>query len=1018
MRRLFLIFLLFLSTNAAAQSRFQLSHPISADASADGFSLMQRRGVGTFRVLAVMVEFQEDNDARTTGTGRFNGLPFLQAAGDTIIDPLPHDRAYFQRKLDFLKNYFETNSDGKARITYTVPNRVYQLSRVMSEYAPPRTGTDFTRLARMAQEVWQLVNTQSPELDFTQFDCFIIFHAGVGRDIDLVALGGTNPTPFDLPSITFNLNSLRRFLGASFNGFPMRGGARITNTLILPSTQSRDIDALGGKTLLELSTNGLLCASFASFLGVPDLFNTVNGRSGIGRFGLLDGEGIFNYNGILPPEPSAWERVYLGWANPIPISSIDQALRLPAQGLHQQSDSVIYRIPITSSEYLLLENRNRNARGRGVTLTRFFRGTLSTQTFMDDQADFSFSNTSGLNGQIVASDNYDWSLPTAVVNNRRFDGGVLVWHIDDDLIQSRLDSNRVNTDSPRGVYLLEADGSQDIGQNYGIQDAGNGTQSGVVFDAFFQGNIAPPYRNFIDDNTFPNTRSNRGATSKIRLSDFSAPAPTMTARFQRGDDMLRALQGFPMLLSFSATEATFGLSTGISFQQIGNAGTLALNSQQAAAFQVNVPNDNASLIIGSRYKPILTSLPNIGLALVVVQNRDSIVSYFNSMPSSFVQELPAPISTAPVLVSASRTLLVGSTNGQVFQLLLDSLRVMAREQVSGRPIVALSENLFVAEDKAVSPRRPTAIEWSFGGRTAVGAASTQQRNGLIGAVVTKERDLLLLHFDATALRSSVTTIPIPCKTPITSSPAIADLEHRGELCTIVTADDKIFAYNTNGTLVSNFPITLNSAKPIHASPIVADVDGDTFEDVIVQTQDGRLLAYNRFGKNLFTLAIAENTETTPTVVPAFSGRGLYLFSVDRSGLLQGFTLPNASQNIAWSSLYADNLNSNAYRPLQTSDRVRPVINEFMPERSVFNYPNPASSETRFRFFLSEAASVRIQVFDLTGHRVWEQTTEGQGGTDNEVVWNLNGVQSGIYYGTVTASGRETKTVRLKIAVAK
>ncbi len=1018
MRRQFLIFLLFLSTNAVAQSRFKASHPISADALAAEFSSLRPRGVGTFRVLAVMVEFQEDNDARTTGTGRFNGLPFLQAAGDTIIDPLPHDRAYFQRKLDFLKNYFETNSDGKARITYTVPNRVYQLSRVMSEYAPPRTGTDFTRLAQMAQEVWQLVNTQSPELDFTQFDCFIIFHAGVGRDIDLVALGGTNPTPFDLPSITFNLNSLRRFLGASFNGFQMRGGARITNTLILPSTQSREIDALGGKTLLELSTNGLLCASFESFLGVPDLFNTANGRSGIGRFGLLDGEGIFNYNGILPPEPSAWERVYLGWATPITVSSIDQALRLPAQGVHQNSDSVIYRIPITSSEYLLLENRNRNARGRGVTLTRFFRGTLSTQTFTDDQADFSFSNTSGLNGQIVASDNYDWSLPTAVANNRRFDGGVLVWHIDDDLIQSRLDSNRVNTDSPRGVYLLEADGSQDIGQNYGIQDAGNGTQSGVVFDAFFQGNIAPPYRNFIDDNTFPNTRSNRGAMSKIRLSDFSTPAPVMTARFQRGDDMLRALPGFPTSLSFSAASATFGLSSGISFQPIGSVGTLAVNSQQNAAFQVGVPNDRATMVIDSRYKPILTSLPNIGSIFIVVQNRDSVASYINSSQPTFVRELPAPISAAPVFVPAARTLLVGGINGQVFRLLLDSLRVLVAEQVSGRPLVTLSENLFVAEDRARWLTFPSPVEWNFDGRTAVTAAASGRADGFVGAVVTKERDLLLLNFNRATLSQTITVVPIPCINDITSSPAIADLEHRGELCTIVTADDKIFAYNTNGTLVSNFPITLNSAKPIHASPIVADVDGDTFEDVIVQTQDGRLLAYNRFGKNLFTLPIAENTETTPTVVPAPSGRGLYLFSVDRSGLLQGFTLPNASQNIAWSSLYADNLNGNTYRPLQTSDRVRPVINEFMPERSVFNYPNPASSETRFRFFLSEAARVTIHVFDLTGNRVWEQTTEGQGGTDNEVVWNLNGVQSGVYYGTVTASGRETKTVRLKIAVVK
>ncbi|MDW8467566.1 MAG: hypothetical protein RML35_15835 [Chloroherpetonaceae bacterium] len=70
------------------------------------------------------------------------------------------------------------------------------------------------------------------------------------------------------------------------------------------------------------------------------------------------------------------------------------------------------------------------------------------------------------------------------------------------------------------MLLLEADGSQDIGQNYSLQDAGNGTQSGVVFDAFFQGNPAPFYRNRIDDNTFPNTRTARGVPTRITFSRF------------------------------------------------------------------------------------------------------------------------------------------------------------------------------------------------------------------------------------------------------------------------------------------------------------------------------------------------------------------------------------------------------------------------------------------------------------------------------------------------------------------
>jgi hypothetical protein len=62
--------------------------------------------------------------------------------------------------------------------------------------------------------------------------------------------------------------------------------------------------------------------------------------------------------------------------------------------------------------------------------------------------------------------------------------------------------------------------------------------------------------------------------------------------------------------------------------------------------------------------------------------------------------------------------------------------------------------------------------------------------------------------------------------------------------------------------------------------------------------------------------------------------------------------------------------------------------------------------------------VSIQVFTLTGNKVWEQTVDGHGGTDNEVTWNLANVQSGIYYAVLTPLNRESERVRLKVAVVK
>lgn len=978
----------------SALTSLRASHSIVAEGSDVRALPLQNLGVGTFRILAVMVEFQADADSRTTGTGQFGGLPYLVAAGDTVIDPLPHDRAYFQRKLDFLRNYFETCSDGKTRITYAVPERVYRVSKVMSEYSP-RRGEGNERLAELIREVWTLVDAQSPELDVSQFDCFIIFHAGVGRDIDLVALGGADPTPFDLPSLTFNLGSFRRVFGAEFNGFAMRGGARITNTSLLPATETREIAAIGGTALLELSTNGLLCASFASFLGVPDLFNTVNGRSGIGRFGLLDGEGFFNYNGALPPEPSAWERLILGWARPIEARAPAQTLRLLAQGLHQNSDSVIYRVPISSREYFLLENRQRDARGQGVTLTMIRRGTPTLLTFTRDEAGFSFGDISRLNGQIVACNNYEWTLPGATVNNRRFDGGVLIWRINEDLIAERRDSNRINAVEPRAVFLLEADGSQDIGQNYGIQDAGNGTQSGVVFDAFFQGNIAPFYRNQIDDNTFPNTRAARGAPTQIRFSAFSLPAPIMTAQVQRGSAFLRPLQGFPLQLSgdFDRRASPTVSDTLVIVQNAR--GEAFMNAMRLESFASQLkPAANSSVVLGA--------------------SGDTLIAFIRATSQTLRRRFGARITTLSLEragATANPTYRIGTASGVVFRGAISPAGISVAEslQVSSRPIVSATETIQVAEDRA----QFGSTRWTFDGAPATAAAATGFARGVIGAAILQDKTLLLLREGGETLR-----IAVPCKNPILSSPAFADLEHRGEVATIIAADDKIFAYNPNGALITNFPIQVFSEKPLACSPVIADLDGDTFEDLIIHAPDGRLAGYNRLGQTLFATAIAQGTETTPSVAWLSGAARLHLYSIDRAGLLQGFELLASSANVAWSSLYADAQNSNAFQPQRAPNWQRVTINEFFPAKSAYNYPNPAREETRFRFYLRDDARVTIKVFSLTGEKIWEQTVEGRGGTDNEVVWNLSNVQSGVYYGVITPEQRESESVRLKIAVVK
>ena len=78
----------------------------------------------TLHVLAAMVDFQEDNDSRTTGNGRFD----LSATVDAIIDPPPHNSSYFKHHLTFLENYFGKSSHGKVIVKGVVLDSVYRLS--------------------------------------------------------------------------------------------------------------------------------------------------------------------------------------------------------------------------------------------------------------------------------------------------------------------------------------------------------------------------------------------------------------------------------------------------------------------------------------------------------------------------------------------------------------------------------------------------------------------------------------------------------------------------------------------------------------------------------------------------------------------------------------------------------------------------------------------------------------------------------------------------------------------------
>ena len=531
------------------------------------------------KILGVMVEFLPDNNRFTSGNGTFNpgSIPYLENPG-TSIDALPHNKQYFEAHLEFSKNYFERVSGGNITLEFEVLPDVYQLENTMDEYSPIGEDPDFSVMGKLIRDVWTSVSKSGElSMEYQESDniAFVVFHAGVGRDIELT---GTNldKTPQDLPSLYLNRDTLSDFFNdPSFSGFPIdNGNLLVDNTLIIPRTLSRaGTDAAGNRFLLPLSINGLLTAQIGSHLGLPDLFNTATGRSGIGQFGLMDGASIFAFNGLFPPEPSAWEKIQLGWIKPEIIASDSEvSVSLPAVSLQREGN--IAKIPLSNDEFFLVENRHRDPNNEGITLTiKKENGTYIEQTFTNKDTDF-VNREPGFDtllepGVVVNVSNYDFSLPGGVSgndnsgNNEILNGGILIWHIDKNIIENKISTGGINDDpGRRGVDLEEADGAQDIGRPVSIGLFQN-EMNGSAFDFWWSQNSSSViiqsdtlqlYENRFGPDTTPNNESNSGAPSYFELFDFSDIQPVADFKF-------RPIQPYADLFELWDTKSELNLLT-------------------------------------------------------------------------------------------------------------------------------------------------------------------------------------------------------------------------------------------------------------------------------------------------------------------------------------------------------------------------------------------------------------------------------------------------------------------------
>ena len=118
-----------------------------------------------------------------------------------------------------------------------------------------------------------------------------------------------------------------------------------------------------------------------------------------------------------------------------------------------------------------------------------------------------------LKGVVLDVDEFDWAVPG---------NGILIWHIDEKIEMKKiLTANRVNIGENRGVDLEEADGIQDIGEEFQTIFGDIVIAEGEEFDFWYSSNPSRLYKNKFGVDTKPNTMTNNGANSLITFSNFS-----------------------------------------------------------------------------------------------------------------------------------------------------------------------------------------------------------------------------------------------------------------------------------------------------------------------------------------------------------------------------------------------------------------------------------------------------------------------------------------------------------------
>ena len=486
--------------------------------------------VDTLYVYALRVQFQEEktDNSLTTGTGVFDSDKKEKDAYS--LDP-PGRRgtaSYWLKHFEFANNYFNAVSGGKlvvkARIfpdpstgssVYTLDKQIIDYNRTSKKKGEKTAEFDDARsrdyltfvydaIAAAAKDSSEAGPFRIPPSDNPNVKrAYMIIHAGASRLVDGGSMGTKGAdTPADFMDVYIDGESWEYLLPDSAKAKTAEairekrdaGDSVVTTGIYIPNGKVDTLRSVmvmsetASQDGLNWGVNGILVNQIAREIGLPNTYDVVQGISRLGYYDVMDFAGYNAGNGFMPSMPAAWERAYMGWSDVKevrPVAGKPVMVDIAAAGTGKGTE--IVKVPLSASEYLLIENRQRSWNDDGtvnVILGTTDDDTDTTwRTVPVDSLNLVFEdsvcvkdkdsvcvsgkftvNKKKAKGLIVGMSSYDAGLPAS---------GIAVWRVNEWYLRETLQYGVANfwggdtlRDHQFGISLVESDGVLSIGKSF------------------------------------------------------------------------------------------------------------------------------------------------------------------------------------------------------------------------------------------------------------------------------------------------------------------------------------------------------------------------------------------------------------------------------------------------------------------------------------------------------------------------------------------------------------------------